>query len=450
MPEPRRFLASVFGGLIISAIALLAGCATTTVPLSSEPDGLRLQAGPDVGLVVRSGAGDSRATEILRVSGEGVIDAIDYDSRNSRNDRVRLDRALLRVDGRVHEDIHWRVTGDLKGIDTRFGFAEGWASWSQWKSLRLTGGLIPIPLGIEDSLRRADYSFVAHSFPSYLSGRTDFGLSVDGEIEEGLLYYQVSAAAGEGFDSFGQRRGDPQLAGRLMTYPLRRFDSRVQLLDYEIPLLSGLFFSTSYAWTPHFEGHIDVATELRNQLFLTPRLDARGGSRLYFLGYGVDAGPFRFIHEWVNGSLFELRTPTAGRRDLENQITGMAVSLAWMVTGEPYDTRTFAQRDGRPRTFPSRPLLAHSPTQSPGYGALELAARYANGDIDRDFFNLGLTDFTVSSQEFRTFTFAINWFPIWNVRVSTEVVRVIADQFPGVFDSHGRDTSFILRLQLQF
>lgn len=55
-----------------------------------------------------------------------------------------------------------------------------------------------------------------------------------------------------------------------------------------------------------------------------------------------------------------------------------------------------------------------------------------------------------SSQEFRSFDAAINWYPVANVKATFQVVRTIADQFPDEFDSHGRDTSFVLQLQYSF
>jgi phosphate-selective porin len=87
-------------------------------------------------------------------------------------------------------------------------------------------------------------------------------------------------------------------------------------------------------------------------------------------------------------------------------------------------------------------------------GALELAVRYANADIDRDFQLFGFIarhpggsgpENFKSSQEFRTFTIGLNWDPTAYLRVSGEIVRTLADQHPSAFDSHGRDTSGLVR-----
>ena len=110
-------------------------------------------------------------------------------------------------------------------------------------------------------------------------------------------------------------------------------------------------------------------------------------------------------------------------------------------------SRPFRLRQGRFREVPRRPLYLAPET---GFGAVELSLRYANGDIDREFFELGMTDFTTSSQEFRTFATAVNWYATRNLRVSLQVARTIADQRPRAFDSHGRDTSVLIRVQYSF
>jgi hypothetical protein len=87
--------------------------------------------------------------------------------------------------------------------------------------------------------------------------------------------------------------------------------------------------------------------------------------------------------------------------------------------------------------------------------------RYSNGDIDRDFFRFGFTDYTVSSQEFRSFDVAVNWYPFANLKAALQVVRTLADstsrdplggggQGPEELSGQGRDTSLFLRLQYTF
>ena len=215
--------------------------------------------------------------------------------------------------------------------------------------------------------------------------------------------------------------------------------------------------SLGYAWLFDYDAHLDVATPLRNKLFDTERLDGRGGTNGQ-LGFGVDFGPLRIVHETVRGGIKDLRLPSGIREDIEqDEITSWHVLVAWRITGEPYDSRPFRQRELRRPTPPRRPLDGEGDDR--GFGALEVAVRYANADIDRDLQLFGLVapnpsvagpEAFRSSQEFRAFSAGLNWDPTAYLRVSGEVVRVLADQHPAAFESHGRDTSGLVRVQYVF
>lgn len=393
----------------------------------------------------------------LRVDLDGrfALDWVEYGSSNQRDSGPRLDRALVGVDATWRETFEARVVADLAGIDTRDGLWEAWASARHGRAVRLSAGLLPLPLGVEHSFREGSRALVGYpGFPAFLTGRTDVAVELDGELWEGLLSYDLSAALGEGFDLEGQRRGDPQLAGRLTTYPFRWLDASLDVGPYELPLLSGLFASFAYAWTPDYDGELDVATRLRNDLFDTVRLDGEG-SRFLHWGVGVDFGPIRVVHEVVRGSLEGVRVPGGARVDFEDQITSWQLLAAWRITGEPYDSRPFRQRDMRRHPAPRHPLDGDGDAR--GWGMWEVAVAYANADIDRDILNQGLSPSnpfvpgaSASSQEFRTFSGALNWYPTSYLRVSGEVVRTLADQSPVAFGTDDRDTSWLVRVQYTF
>ena len=358
----------------------------------------------------------------------GALLAADYvffDDRNVRDSDPRLDRALLRADGRFNSEFSFHVDVDLNGIDTRGGFDSAWISYQPNAAFRITAGLIEVPLSFEYSIPEEDLPFVGYAFPAFLTGRTDLGLSIEGEGAEGLVSFEVVAVAGEGFDLQGQRLGEPQFSARLMTYPLRSLDN----------LARGIFFQGAYAYSPDYSGHLDVNTPLRSRVFNVPRLQADAAQHLAFVS-GIDAGPVRIFHEFTRSSLIDLET-SMGDESLHNQIKSWQANLNIMLTGESYDSRSFRMRD--------RPVLGGG-----DYGSVELAVRYSNADIDRRFFDLGIANFAASSQEFRTFSGAINWYLDANFRFTAEVTRTLADDDPAEFGDGGRDTSFVLRAQWRF
>lgn len=443
-PRPTMRRAGA-GGVALAALLTLAGAvrATEDVQLdASVEDGVVIEAEPQL--------------QRLHLGALLALDARLYDERNARHSQLRIDRALVRIDGELLEGFFFDTAIDLKGIDTRFGLERAWLAWMPLGhdviGLRLSAGLMEIPLGVEAALPEHELPFVDYAFPAFLNGRTDWAARIEAEVAEGMVSADGALALGDGYDSFGQRRGEPQLSLKLTSYPFRPIDLAVGPEGYRFPLLSGIFFSGAVAWSPSYASDLDVATSLRNKLFLTPRLEGEGAFFWHF-GYGIDAGPVRLIHELVRGSLYDVDLPGGGEEDFEGQITAWALSVSWMITGEPYDSRPFRQssagppRVGRGDAFPRRPLFGG---EEPGHGAFEVAVRYANADIDRDLILLGFTDVRTSSQEFRTFEVALNWYPIRSVRLGVQLTRTIADQRPAVFDSHGRDTSGVIRLQLSF
>jgi hypothetical protein len=417
----------------------IAGVTATAAPPEAPPPGWRF--GPPEGVVYH---GDGWW---VGLDGRFAADWVAYDDRNVRDSELRVDRALLGLSAAFGERLDARVLFDLDGIDTRDNVWEARGSYTPADWARVSAGLLRMPLGIEHALGEGVQALPGlPGFVAFLTHRTDWGVRLDGQLRDGMLYYELTGAAGEGFDLLGQRIGGERVSARIASHPLRFVDWAVEVGPYRFPLLSGLFVSGAYAWSPEYDGHLQVATPLRNTLFDVGRLEADART-LWVAGYGIDLGPVRAIHEFTRGSLEGVRT-AGGRVDFEDQITAWQLVVSWRVTGEPYDSRPFHQRDAYRPEAPARPLDGEGDAR--GIGSVELAFRYANGDIDRDFFQQGLTAFDESSQEFRVAAVALNWDATAWLRVSGEVVRVIADQYPDDFDSHGRDTSGLVRVQVAF
>jgi hypothetical protein len=397
-----------------------------------------------------------------------------YDERNARASQARLDRALVGIEGVVAERITFRVLADPRGIDTDYALEEAWAAVDVYETyLRLSGGLLRFTPGVEHSFAEETLPWIDYGFPGQLTGRHDLGLLLEGEVADGLLSYQVGAGGGAGFDHFGQRRGEPFLMGKAMLYPFRWLDLDIDVGPYSFPVLSGLFFSGAVSWSWDFLGNYDAATPLRNELFSTPLLRA-DRTFAWHIGYGVDLGPLRVIHEIGRLDLIDAQLPDGTERDLRgNQNTAWSLGLSWRITGEPYDSRLYRQRgrlspdaDGRlgAAGFPQRPLLGPGSAEQRsaewmdigpsgeawGIGTVEVAVRYMNSERDRRLFDQGVTSEAVSSQEFRAFDVAVNWWPVRTFRATFHLTRTIADGDLGVFGGGGRDTSFAMRFQLDF
>ncbi len=376
----------------------------------------------------------------LHLGGKIEFAAFDYDRRNSRDSEIRPEGMELRLEGEALDRAWLRVVADLDGRETRDGLREAWFTTRLLRYLNLTVGLQRFPIGIEASIDRDELPFTGPGFSSWLAERTDLGIRVDGEVLDGFLSYDVGWSVGEGFDLDAQALRDPRLSAHLVLYPLTP-DLFLPQIEGSSKWLHGLFLSAGYALETDFDRSISVETPLHNLLFQSSEISA-SDAQWWNFGWGLDAGALRITHEWLVGSLEDVETGT-GTIDLNDQLTSMAATVSLRIGGPDYDTHPLRNRP-IPESWDKEEDLPFLPKfEFPG--EVELAFRYANGDLDRRLFELGFADFAVSSQEFRTATGSVSLRPSENTRILFEVTRVIADQFPAAFDSHGRDTSWTIR-----
>ncbi len=383
----------------------------------------------------------------LHLGGRLEIAGLLRDRRNQRGSEVRFENGEIRLDGEALDKVWLTVVADLDGRETRDGLRSAVFATQVHKFLRLSVGLQGAPIGIESSFDRDTLSFSDFAFSSWLTERTDLSGRIDGEVLDGFLSYDASYSLGEGFDHAGERLDDPRASARVVLYPLTA-GFLIPPIEGDAKSLHGIFFSAGFAAEEGVHRALAVESSLHDRLFETEKLSA-GAAHWWNLGYGIDAGPVRFSHEWTFGGVEDLRVGGM-KLDLRDQLTAMSATLAVRIHGPDFDSHPSRQRPVRrvESWAPQNESPLVPPFEFPG--AVELAVRYANGDIDRRLFDLGLADFAVSSQEFRTVTGSIGLRPSPNLRLLFEATRVIADQRPAAFDSHGRDTSFSLRAIFDF
>ena len=258
-----------------------------------------------------------------------------------------------------------------------------------------------------------------------MSYRTDWAARVEFELGDGVLGADFAGALGDGFDWNGNPRRDPQLSGRLFVRPLRFLGGPDA--GWARRALAGFFVGGGYARSWNYFGELDIRSPVGATLFDTPRFDA-DWSHFKKLVFGFEVGPVRAYYEGTQGGYFDAETP-AGTQDLDDQTDAWQAQVSWRIRGPDYDGRILAE------------------PQELGENAWEIALRYANGDIDRDFFAFGLTNDRVSSQEFRSFTIALNWYATPNLRVTAEFVRTMLDDDDANVNFHGDDNAGILHVQ---
>lgn len=383
-----------------------------------------VSASPSEGLRWRSADGDWSA----HAGGAFGGHALWQTPGHAPHSALGVDLAAPLVELHFRDRWRARLVGDLEGTKTSGNLYEASLAYRPDPRLRLSAGLMPLPLGFEAAIPPEALSFFGYAFARYTAYHSDWALRAEGELGDGVFGLDVAYGFGDGFDANGSPRRDPSLQVRAQLRPLRGwFGPDPSWLE---AVAAGFFVGGGYAHAFDHEGELVVRSPVGTRLFDAPRFDA-DSSRFYTVYAGFEVGPVRAYYEGTQGGYSGARTPT-GRRDLDDQTDAWQTTVAWMITGEPYDGR----------------FLAEPPVRGPG--AWELAGRYANGDIDRDFISFGLTSPAASSQEFRALTLALSWYVTANLRLSAEYVRVQADDDIASLDGDSEDHAGLVYVQYRF
>jgi hypothetical protein len=376
----------------------------------------------------------------VHLGGQLAVDALYYDSDNAKDSGFRWETVNVLFAGNYENRLFFHVEPDLLGIDTRNNLYEAWAGWHFDSALRVKAGQVKVALSTEFATREENFPAVDYGFSAYLSGRYDIGLQIDGSLGSNLFWYEATATAGNGFDLDGNARDAAQFSVRAVTFPFNRLT---------LGWLKDAFAGVGFAYSPDFDDELFLATPLRSTTFATANLD--GDSARWLHGeLGWFWGPMRVGGERVHAAVNDVKVSGGDRQDFD-QLTSWSAYGAWIITGQQVRWKqgrwlppVLETAAGREKAGPDIFRLLNS------LGCLEIAFRYSNADIDRDLFKAGLTDYGISSQEVRTATLNLNWYPRDGLVINAGWVKTIADQDLSTFGGTDRDSSFILRTILTF
>ncbi|MGD9244590.1 MAG: porin [Desulfobacterales bacterium] len=374
----------------------------------------------------------------IHLGGQLAADAIAYDKDNKKEDGLRWETVNLRITGSYGNKFSFFIEPDLMGIGTKNNLYEAWAGWDITPAFQVKVGQIQVALNSEFATRPEDFPSIDYGFSSYLDGRYDLGLQVDGLLWDSTIWYQGSATAGQGFDLDGNRKSDPQYSIRTVVFPM-------QAAGYDF--LKGGFLGLGFAWSPDYDDEIFLQTPLRSTVFTTKNLDG-DSARWIHAEFGWSWGAFRMGAERVDGEIQDVKVGSTTHQDFD-QLTSWSAYASWNITGE----RMRWERgrwlppalDGRPED--KKQIFDFLKFLDP-LGCLEVAFRYSNADIDRGLFDTGLTTYNPSTQEVRTATLNLNWYPQPGLKITAGWVKTIADHELSTLGETNRDSSYLLRMSL--
>ena len=375
----------------------------------------------------------------LKVGGYAQADGKTFydDPTHSLNGGFSVRRARLKLDGTVGRFIDFRLAPEFGNGSVSLYDAFADVKFQPYSVLR--GGKFKSPLGLEVLQEDTDLSLIERSLVSDLLPSRDVGFEVYGGFG-GRFTYQAAILNGAPDASntadIDSNKGR-DVVGRVFFTPFAKSGSRV--LD---GLGFGLGVSTGHEnTTPSpfkssggqntFFSYVAAAQANGNRVRYSPQL--------YYY-----KGPFGLLAEYAeeNQRISAVIGGVPVAQDLSNhawQVTG-----SWVITGEKKTYKAVT---------PSKRFETDIAQKGHGFGAWEVAGRYAELNVDPTTFTAGFADPTKSAEAARAWAIGLNWYLNKNVKLAGNYEQTNFQKgavAAGVITDRTTEKVFLQRLQVVF
>jgi phosphate-selective porin OprO/OprP len=319
------------------------------------------------------------------------------DSDNPTVDSFTLRRARLDIRGTLAERFDFRLLPDFAGSSIVLQDAYVDHKFAPWAVVR--AGKFKTPYGLERLQSATSLTFIERSLVDNLVPNRDLGLQLFGEFRQGEIGYQLAVLNGvvDGGSTDVDGNDAVDIAGRLFAHPFR---------NTSIEPLQGLGFGVAGTWgeeqgTPASPQLPQFRTSSRNSYFrYAADNPATAAGTTVADGTHWRVSPQGYFYYGPFGSLFEYGISSQDLR--RGATTGTTENHAWqaraswVITGEDNTYKGIAPEN--PFNFGGG-----------GWGAWEVAFRYANLDVDGETFAKGFADNLRSVSEIDSLTLGLNW-----------------------------------------
>ena len=325
------------------------------------------------------------------------------------NDGFLLRRARPVIEGTVFRDFDFVFVPDFGGSTPQI--FDAYLNYRYSRGLQAQIGKFKSPVGLEQLQADANLQFNERSMATDLVPNRDLGVQLHGDLFDGTMSYAAGIFNGVGDarnSSNADFEDDKEFAGRLFLRPLMKSNlSALQGFGFGVGGSYG-DASTVNALPATTGGTAPgYVTDGQQQFFAYRNTVVAGGKHWRVSPQGsYYYGPFGLLGEYVI-SAQRAQTNSLNTAALKNrawQITG-----SWVLTGEDASYQ---------RVVPAKPF---DPAAG-RWGAVQLVARYAHLDIDRDAFPL-FADPTTSARSASAWSVGLNWYLNRNVLVKTSFSR---------------------------
>ena len=290
--------------------------------------------------------------------------------------------------GRVARFFDFKIMPELAGASVQL--LDGYLDIRFSPKLRLRGGKDKTPVGYEMLISDTSLIFPERSVVSLLVPNRDVGFQAQGELAGGKLLYSAGIFNGnpvDGANSLGDDTNNAKdLAGRVMWMPFRSAKTPPHTLNnFGVHLggstgsQSGLLPSYRTSAGQTFSSYSAATTADGRRNRVSPAVF------LYLKSFGGFAEYARTTQDIVTSGV---------HRTVTNQAWG--VTASYVLTGDATSDRGVR---------PKRPFDPGAGT----WGAVQVAARYAELMLDEDLFTSGIAAAS-ASRKARQMTFNTSWF----------------------------------------
>jgi phosphate-selective porin OprO/OprP len=362
---------------------------------------------------------------------------------NPTVDAFTIRRARLDIRGTVAEWFDFRIMPDFAGSSLVLQDAYVDHKFAPWAVLR--AGKFKSPVGLDRLQSGSSMTFIERSLVDNLIPNRDLGLQLYGDFRQGEIGYQLAVLNGvvDGGSTDTDVNDAVDVAARVFAHPFRN-TSVVPLQGLGVGIAGTYGQEQGTAASPQLP---QFRTSSRNSYFrYSADSPATAAGTTVADGTHWRVTPQGYYYWGPFGSLFEYGISSQDLR--KGAATATTRNDAWQVRASYVLT-------GEANTY--KGVSPENPFNfgGGGWGAWEMALRYANLDIDGETFTKGFADNTRSVSEIDSITAGVNWWLnrniLWQLNYEHSEFakgKVIAPPS----DDKDRDSEdlFLTRIQLLF
>jgi phosphate-selective porin OprO/OprP len=346
----------------------------------------------------------------LRITGYFQADGRFYlnDDANLGVNSLLIRRARPMVEGTVFKYFDFRFMPDFGGGQPTL--YEGYLEARLSPAFSLRAGKFKPPIGLERLQSATDIRFVERGFPTNLAPNRDLGIQVAGELGHGVVQYAAGLFNGVVDLGFGDSDANDskEVAGRLFLLPFAAQGRRA-------PVDLGFGIAGSVG-NEHGTIAAPQTSSLRSPGQLTVfryRTGTTAAAAVLEDGRRSRIAPQAYLYR---GSLGLIGEYTVSRHTVRlDQVVQRIPHRAWQAAGSIVLT---GERQSFGGVTPKRPF---DPAKGK-FGAVELAARYHQTEVDADAFPV-FADPAASARRVRAWTVGVNWHLARRVKLMVDYER---------------------------